>query len=226
MSKEKKHGRMIRKQFKVFCEGDTEYNYFEMFRKDKKLSLSLKPINMEGGGYTNFLNQLKTDGNTNCLAKFIIVDGDKAYSDDGEKKKLMQLIEFCCIQNKNERIPHILIINYPNFEYMACLHSVNYKRQDVKRFIIDEYGYSDIDAFKADERVYYFLNSNGNSYNVMLKNVNKNNAIIKNEISLKKSIYEISVVLKYDFDKLGIKGSNIQDFFEVIGKYEPSINSQ
>ena len=66
--------RTTKKNFKVFCEGDTEYNYIDEMRRQKKLSISLKPVNMRGGGYSNFLEQIKTDGTTNCLAKFIIVE--------------------------------------------------------------------------------------------------------------------------------------------------------
>ena len=43
--------RLVEKVFKVFCEGDTEYNYFEYIRKNKKVSLAIRPINMKGGGY-------------------------------------------------------------------------------------------------------------------------------------------------------------------------------
>ena len=34
--------RLVKKVFKVFCEGDTEYNYFEYIRKNKKVSLDLR----------------------------------------------------------------------------------------------------------------------------------------------------------------------------------------
>lgn len=39
--------RLVEKVFKVFCEGDTEYNYFEYIRKNKKVSLAIRPINMK-----------------------------------------------------------------------------------------------------------------------------------------------------------------------------------
>ena len=58
---------------------------------------------MKGGGYSSFLENLKIDGNTNCLAKFIIIDGDRAASDHGEKKKLQELAEYCILQNNSGR---------------------------------------------------------------------------------------------------------------------------
>lgn len=68
-------------------------------RRQKRLSIALKPINMKGGGYSNFLEQVKIDGTTNCLAKFIIIDGDRAVMEEGEKKNLRELLEYCILQN-------------------------------------------------------------------------------------------------------------------------------
>ena len=49
--------RLVEKDFKVFCEGDTEHNYFEYIRKNKKVSLAIRPINMDtvGSGTIKFL---------------------------------------------------------------------------------------------------------------------------------------------------------------------------
>ena len=63
--------REIKKVFKIFCEGDSEYNYFDSMKRERKLSLAIKLVNMKGGGYGNFLEKIREDGNTNCLAKFI-----------------------------------------------------------------------------------------------------------------------------------------------------------
>ena len=73
-------------------------------RRQKKLTITLKLVNMEGGGYRNFLEQVKTDGTTNCLAKFIIIDGDRALAEEGEKKNLRELLNYCILQNKNGKI--------------------------------------------------------------------------------------------------------------------------
>lgn len=51
--------RVTKKNFKVFCEGDTEYNYIDEMRRQKRLSISLKLVNMKGGGYSDFLEQVK-----------------------------------------------------------------------------------------------------------------------------------------------------------------------
>lgn len=79
--------RSTKKTFKVFCEGDTEYSYIDELRRQKKLSIALKMVNMKGGGYRSFLEQVRIDGITNCLAKFIVIDGDRAFSDEGGKEE-------------------------------------------------------------------------------------------------------------------------------------------
>ena len=211
--------RETKKNFKVFCEGDTEYNYIDELRRQKKLSIALKPVNMKGGGYRNFLEQVRTDGTVNCLAKFIIIDGDRAVEEAGERKNLRELLEYCVLQNKNGRIPHFLIVNYPDFEYVACLHTPQYKGQNVAQYIIKELGYKGVEEFKADEQVYNVLNTNGNSSDLMLTVLKKDNCFIINKYSIKKNLYEIKASTVYDWEKLGRRGSNINEFFEVIGSF-------
>ena len=43
----------------------------EKMRKNQGVELVLKPINMHGGGYSNFLRQIKKEAQTNYLARFI-----------------------------------------------------------------------------------------------------------------------------------------------------------
>lgn len=211
--------RITKKNFKVFCEGDTEYNYIDEMRRQKRLSIALKPVNMKGGGYSNFLEQVKTDGATNCLAKFIIIDGDRAIAEEGEKKNLRELLEYCMLQNRSGRIPHFLIVNYPDFEYIACLHTPKYKGQNVVQYITRELGYKSVDEFKADEKVYHVLNTNGNSYSIMLSLLREENCFIINRYSINKKLYEIKISTSYDWEKLGKKGSNINEFFEVVNSF-------
>ena len=78
--------RKLKKRFVVFCEGDTEYNYMDKMRKRNDVQIALKPINMHGGGYSNFLKKIKTESQTNCLAKFIIVDADRLIKQYEDKK--------------------------------------------------------------------------------------------------------------------------------------------
>lgn len=208
--------RKIEKVFKVFCEGDTEYNYINEMRRQLKLSIALKPINMKGGGYTNFLDNIRVDSNTNCVAKFIIIDGDRAIDDVNEKHQLRKLLEYCIVQNKSGRTPHFLIVNYPDFEYVACLHVPTYRGKNVAQFIVNELGYRNVDEFKADESVYNVLNTKGNSMEVMLSSLKRTNCFIVNKYTFNKRTFSMAVETTYNWDKLGYQGSNINEFFEVV----------
>jgi len=64
--------RVLQKRFAIFCEGDTEYNYIDKMRKKQGVELVLKPINMHGGGYSAFLQKIKTEAQSNYLVKRII----------------------------------------------------------------------------------------------------------------------------------------------------------
>jgi len=211
--------RQPQKIFKVFCEGGTEHHYIDELRRQKKLSITLKLVNMEGGGYRNFLEQVRADGTTNCLAKFIIIDGDRAISEEGEKKNLDELLKYCILQNKNGRIPHFLIVNDPDFEYLACLHTPRYNGQNAAQYLLRELGYKSIDAFKADKKVYHVLNTNGNSYEQMLSQLKSENCFVINKYSINKKQYEMKVSTTYDWEKLGRKASNMNEFFEVINDF-------
>lgn len=188
-------------------------------RRQKRLSISLKPVNMKGGGYSNFLEQIKTDGTTNCLAKFIIIDGDRAIMDDSEKKNLQELLEYCILQNQSGRIPHFLIVNYPDFEYIACLHTPKYKGQNVTQYIIKELKYRSVDDLKADGKIYNILNTKECSYALMLSSLKKENCFIINHYAINKKLYEIKISTIFDWEKLGRKGSNINEFFEVLNSF-------
>lgn len=184
--------RVLKKRYAIFCEGDTEYNYTDKMRKKQGVELVLKPINMHGGGYSNFLRQIKKESQTNYLAKFIIVDADRIVSVPGEKENFLKLLEYCKIQNDKGNTPLFVITDNPDFEYVACLHDADYKGQDTKSYIVRTWGYKDLDAFKNDTEVYEFLNTGKKSF----------------DISIKSTIF--------DQDMLGQKASNIEEFFDVI----------
>lgn len=74
-------------------------------RKKQGVQLVLKPINMHGGGYSNFLKKIRTEASSNCLAKFINVDADRIMNNGGEMEHFKKLYEFCCAQNKTGGIP-------------------------------------------------------------------------------------------------------------------------
>ena len=209
--------RELQKRFIVFCEGDTEYNYIDKMRKKQGVEIALKPINMHGGGYSNFLKRIKTEAQTNCLAKFIIIDADRILKDSGEKENFKRLLEYCSLQNKKGVTPHFLIVNNPDFEYMACLHIPEYNGQDVTRFLEKVLKFGSLEQFKSNADVYKYLNSNGKSYEIMISRVKGKNKFVSNEYSIRKKNFDIAIKqTKVDWDSLSGKNSNIEEFFDVI----------
>jgi hypothetical protein len=146
--------RKLKPAFMIFCEGDTEYHYFSNIKKNPNIRLSIKPINMHGGGYSGFLEKIKESENTNYLAKFVIIDLDLIFKNQNEKKKLEELISYCKNQNKSQAIPIFLIIDNPDFEYIACLHIPSYKNSNTKVFIEKNLNFKNLSKFKSNKEIY------------------------------------------------------------------------
>lgn len=209
--------RVLQKRFAVFCEGDTEYNYIDKMRKNQGVELVLKPINMHGGGYSNFLQKIKTESQSNYLAKFIIMDADRIATVPGELDGFKKLLEYCRIQNAKGNTPHFIIMDNPDFEYVACLHSPQYRGQDPHKFIESVLGAKSIAAFKGNADVYNFLNSGELSYQIMMESLRGKEKLLYNQYEIKKKNFDI--VFKdtfFDVNFINKKGSNIEEFFDVI----------
>lgn len=209
--------RELQKRFIVFCEGDTEYNYIDKMRKNQGVLISLKPINMHGGGYANFLAQIKKESKTNCLAKFVIVDADRLKKHPGEKEGFLKLVEYCRLQNDNGMVPHFLIVDNPDFEYVACLHVPGYNGQDAARFIQTGLHFQTMEQFKKYSQIYELLNSGESSYKVLVDRIRGKEKFVQNVYSIKKKSFDISISkTNVVWDLADRRGSNIEEFFDVI----------
>lgn len=209
--------RVLKKRYAVFCEGDTEYNYIDKMRKNQGVELVLKPINMHGGGYSSFLARIKKESQTNYLAKFIIVDADRIKSFPGERDNFLKLLDYCKLQNDKGNTPHFVIVDNPDFEYVACLHDPNYKGQNTRSFIEKTWKFQSLEAFKSDTDVYDFLNTGKRSYLNLLGVLEKQEKLISNCYDIKKRTFDISIKSTlFNPDQLDQKNSNINEFFEVI----------
>ena len=181
------------------------------------MQIALKPINMHGGGYGNFLKKIKIESQTNCLAKFIIVDADRLTKHYEEKDSFLQLAEYCKLQNKKGAIPHFLIVNNPDFEYVACLHVPEYKGQEVTRFLQTVLGFQSLEQFKKNAEVYECLNNGERSYQVLIQKIQGKEKFVKNTYSVKKKNFEIAIRrTDVKWELLDCKGSNMEEFFDVI----------
>lgn len=200
--------------FRIFCEGDTEFNYFNALRKLTE-SVKIIPVNMEGGGYKEYLKKIKKDSPQNRVATFIIIDCDRARDISEEKAALITLIDYCKRQNEKSVSPYILILNNPDFEYIACLHDSKYKGGNTKQHIIKTFGFNNIDEFKSQTNIYDFLNKDSRNYLNMLEKLSRNDKkFIKNIFNANDII--ISVETFFDWDEFYNRNSNIDEIFKVI----------
>ena len=113
-----------------------------------------------------------------------------------------------------------MIIDFPDFEYIACLHTFSFKGQNVEQYIKKELGYKDIDDFKADDKVFKVLVESGKgSIEQLLSSINNDTAIVDNVFTINKSQYEVSVDTKIALHNLGKKGTNFGDFYKVLNEF-------
>ena len=205
----------------MFCEGDTEYNYIEGLRKQRRLEIKIKTIDMQGGGYKNFLKKIRQESDANCLAKFILIDGDRAANDKTEKNDLLDILNYCKIQNDSKRCPHILIVNHPDFEYVGCSHSLHFRGQNTSMFIMNQLRYGSLDDFKRDNKIFAVLTSGDNSIANMINALKAKPHVIINKI--KKAREPFSVIVEgptLDNESFGKKGSNMEDFYTVLSMFD------
>lgn len=110
-----------------------------------------------------------------------------------------------------------LIVNNPDFEYVACLHSPDYKGQEVKKYIANSLGVANIATFKGNSEIYNFLNQGNLSYEVMMSVLDGKEKLISNSFSIKKKNFEIFISkTTYNSNMHSRKCSNMEEFFKVI----------
>ena len=95
--------------------------------------------------------------------------------------------------NKWKKSCSLLIVNNPDFEFIACLHNIDYRGQSTNDSIVNQFGFKNLIQFKNNADIYYYLNSKNNSYLVMLDQIRKGPKIIKNDDVINKNMFEIEI---------------------------------
>ena len=216
-----KKKRDLQEHYHILCEGKTEYNYFnEIKKKLSEKNIFITVSDMHGGGYSNIESEIHQVGTKGYLAIFVICDGDKA-ENPSEKQKLEHLMNFCKKINRENRPPCFLIVDSPDFEYIACLHDENYKGTDIIAYIKKIFKIDDLEKFKSDNKIYHKLNSDSRSYKIMLQALKKSSiAIVRNVYKFEKNFEVLKKIIvaetKSNLDAVGKKGSNINEIFEIL----------
>ena len=207
--------RQVKKTFVIFCEGKTEFNYFNAM-KSANVDIVIKPLNMGGGGYKSFLDFVKKNGNINRLATFIVVDGDRAKSIPSELSALKELQKYCSQQNnRDNKSPYFLIVNSPDFEYIACLHDPKYSGGDTTRHIEKIFNFKKLEDFKKDIDIYKFLNDGSRNYQQMIDKLKNRSKLISNEFT-RDNIFVIWLNTETNWELIDKKNSNVEEFFYII----------
>jgi len=218
LTKEKSKSQQFKENYCILCEGTTEFNYFKGIKqKISDSNINIKIVDMKGGGYSNIVNEITKLGKVGYLAVFVIFDADKA-ENPSEKIQLEKLLNFCKKLNSNHSLfPCFLIINSPDFEYIACLHDSDYNGKDPAAHIEKVLGYGDLENFKSDKDIFKKLNSEPLSYQNMLKKIKNSQKIIWNDYTIEKSRKKIILsCIHSDLDSIGKKGSNINEVFDIL----------
>ena len=173
------------------------------------MEISLRPINMKGGGYANFLNEIKTKGQSNGLARFIIVDADRMQSHSGEDAAFLRLLEYCRQQNRKKAIPCFLILDN--------LHAAAFSEQATEKFIRENMRFPSMAEFKRKEDIYEFLTSGIYRSENMLKRLRGSRKALCNRYIIQRQNYSIRIA-ETVFNKadLAVRCSNLEEFFDVI----------
>lgn len=207
--------RQRKKTFVIFCEGKSEFNYFNAITP-ANVDIVLKTLDMEGGGYKSFLDCIKKNGSINRLATFIIVDGDRAKNVPGELAALQNLQKYCDIQNKRDnKSPYFLIVNSPDFEYISCLHDPKYSGGDTTRHIEKIFNFKTLADFKKHTHIFHFLNCDSRNYQHMLEKIRFQLKLISNTFERQDIFILFSKTITH-LDLIDQKNSNIEEFFDIV----------
>ncbi len=222
MSK-KKRVRKTTKIIMLLVEGDTEENYIKgvkTFYPD--IEFNIVPVNMRGGGYQTYIDEIRKMSLIGCLGVFIIIDIDRAKESQHELKKLKELFELCRSKSSKE-VPILIIGNNSDIEYFACCHCPSYTGGNTDNYIRNVFG-KDVNKFKSDSKIYEFLNKGGRDWkNAITYNSRKyttNQTVFKNIYKVMKKGLSIDINLKdsnLNLNNLNIPGTNFCEFFDIIG---------
>ena len=217
--------RALKENVKVLVEGCTEKYYISGLKKYTKTEINIdRPVNMNGGGYNNFIKEIRKLDYKGCIAIFIIIDLDTA---DSDKKNLYDLIALCKQKTSSTKIPYFLIGTNSNFEYFSCCHCNKYTNTNTKSYIVKNFRYKTIEEYKSDSKIYTKLNTLPYGYINALSKIESsyytNNTFFKNDYEKTTKRANISIrIKKLNINEAALLAnhSNLVEFFEIIGLHK------
>ena len=217
----KRQKRQFAKNFIVYCEGDTERHYIDGMRRwlhevDSNAHVRITPIDVGGGGYGAILHRLKKDSDSNCLARFVLVDFDRYRGVEGEAIAFKRLVEYSN-NSRGKLSPCILVVSNKNFEYTLCFHDERYKGQDATAHLRSSWGYRTLDDCKADVGVWDRAHRGARGHDKALNCMEGRHLVLENTIVVDPKHFGITLKrVRFDESCEHILGVNLGDLFKVV----------
>ena len=211
------------KRFVVYCEGETELNYVNGLKAwlqtvDDSIRIRIDSVCVGGGGYKKMLEKLRTEPDSNCIARLVMLDYDRCLSDATEREAFGQLMQLSkSTVGRARRVPIILVVSNRDFEYALCCHDPKYSDSKTDTFLCAEWGYKDVSKCKADKKVWDKAHVAARSHEVAIEHLGRRPKLVK--IFIKPDKKALKIVLK-EID-LHVENelaatSNLEDLFTVL----------
>lgn len=203
-----------RNRITIICEGKTEFNYFNGFKKNCISSLSITNVEIGSGDYSLVLRKIKNISPIGTVARFVVIDLDRYIKINGEKDNFNALLNYCNKENRKGN-PLFIIASNPDFDFFVLNHLKSYNGNNKFEFIKNNFGYKNLNDFKNDENIFFRFNIKGDEYKTVISRFNKkfpveNRYIIDKKFNIKKA----NVV--FEPENLNVKTSNIIDLFKIL----------
>lgn len=213
--------RQLIREVLVYCEGKTEKHYVDGLRRwarslDSGARVKVKAVDIGGGGYGAVLNILRKEPDSNCVARIVLLDFDRYRGVQGEDAIFNQLVAYSRASMK-KAIPCILVVSNASFEYALCFHDQNYGTADATSFLLENWGYRNLDDCKADERIWEKAHAGGRDHAHVMERMQRRKLVLSNEIEASRSKIDIRLKdVRFDIGFEQIRGTNLDDLYKVL----------
>ena len=220
MSKNRVKRRLIREVL-VYCEGKTEKHYIDGLRRwartlNPGARVKIKAVDIKGGGYGAILNMLRKEPDSNCVARVVLLDFDRYRDVQGEDAIFNQLVAYSKASMK-KAVPCILIVSNESFEHALCFHDACYNESSAVSFLLENWGYRNLDDCKADDRIWEKAHAGDRNHAHVAEHMRNRKLVLTNDIEASRSKIDIKLKdVRFDIDCEHILGTNLGDLFKVL----------
>ncbi len=208
------------KRFVVYCEGETELNYVNGLKNwlqtiDSSIRVRIDSVCVGGGGYIRMLEKLRSEPDSNCIARIALLDYDRCMDDRAERLVFNQLLQLSQLSaNGCKRVPIVLVVSNRDFEYALCCHDLEYADGDTAALLCNGWGYKDVAKCKSDKDIWRKAHAGTRSHENAIKYLLHKPTLLQNDITTDKQTLSVTLdKVELHRDAEVIKTSNLKDLF-------------